>query len=99
MSAVSLTAVTMSMHVESSFYRYTSGIFQSPNCLQQPGGGHAVTIVGYSYDPRSNTGFWRVRNTWGPNWGESGYFRIRMDTSTYGAGECNMYLRGSFVQW
>lgn len=99
MSAVANFAVTMSMHVESGFYRYTSGIYQNPRCTSLPGGGHAVTIVGYSYDARTNSGYWRVRNTWGSGWGDKGYFNIRMDTTPYGPGECNMYLRGSFVQW
>jgi cathepsin X len=33
---------------------------------------HAVTIVGW------NNGNWIARNTWGENWGENGYFRVKM---------------------
>jgi len=99
MGVVANTAVSMSMHAVKNFYRYTTGIYENSQCLSQQGGGHAVTIVGYSYDRTTNTGFWRVRNTWGPNWGEFGYFRIKMDTRRDGLGECNMYLRGSFIQW
>ena len=33
-------------------------------------GGHAVLLVGYDKD----TEVYIARNSWGPNWGDSGYF-------------------------
>ena len=38
---------------------------------------HAVEIVDYGIS-RYGTPFWVVKNSWGPEWGENGYFRIRM---------------------
>jgi C1A family cysteine protease len=35
-------------------------------------GGHAVLVVGY--DDNSNR--FRVRNSWGPSWGQHGYFTM-----------------------
>jgi hypothetical protein len=37
--------------------------------------GHAVLLVGYDDATQS----FKVKNSWGPNWGESGYFRISYD--------------------
>lgn len=41
---------------------------------------HAVVIVGHgvSIDPLTGIGlpYWKVMNSWGPSWGERGFFRI-----------------------
>lgn len=35
-------------------------------------GGHEVAVVGWN-DAQQ---YWIVKNSWGPWWGESGYFRV-----------------------
>ena len=40
-------------------------------------GGHWVVIIGWKDDPDAeNGGYWICRNSWGPEWGEEGYFKI-----------------------
>jgi hypothetical protein len=39
-------------------------------------GGHAMLIVGFSLADNS----WIVRNSWGPDWGDQGHFRVPFDT-------------------
>lgn len=52
---------------------YTSGILYDKNCsedfLDQ-----AVLVVGYGSE--NGTDYWLVRNSWGEDWGENGYFRL-----------------------
>jgi len=43
---------------------------------QRPGGGHAMLIVGYDMPAK----VWIVRNSWGPGFGDGGYFRLPFET-------------------
>jgi cathepsin B len=63
--------------VYQDFMSYKGGIYKkTSNTLL---GGHAVKIVGWGTDKKSNTEYWVVANSWGPNWGEKGHFRIQMN--------------------
>jgi len=41
---------------------------------------HAVTLIGFGEEECEETGeikkYWKAKNSWGENWGESGFFRI-----------------------
>ena len=63
--------------VYSDFRYYSSGIYEHKSGQQE--GGHCVTIVGYNDTERC----WICKNSWGPGWGENGFFRI-------GYGECGI---------
>jgi len=62
----------------SSWSFYESGVFDGCN-QTQPDIDHAVQLVGYGTDPKLGD-YWLVRNSWSPNWGETGYLRIRRET-------------------
>ena len=70
-----------SMIVYEDFPDYTDGIYEfdrSSNLKQL--GGHMVAIVGYKDDPSIDSGgYWICKNSWGEEWGEDGYFRIKYD--------------------
>jgi C1A family cysteine protease len=42
-----------------------------------PMGGHAIEIVGWGKE--DGVAFWWICNSWGPDWGLGGYFRMKMD--------------------
>lgn len=63
--------------VYEDFYYYRSGIYR--HVYGGVVGGHAIKVVGWG--TYSGTGYWIVQNSWGPLWGENGFFRIAM-------GEC-----------
>ncbi|MDR3540719.1 MAG: C1 family peptidase, partial [Desulfosporosinus sp.] len=48
-------------------------------------GGHAVVIVGWGKDKQTGVDYWIVRNSWGPAWGDNGYFKIAR-----GVNECGI---------
>lgn len=39
---------------------------------------HAVVLYGYSKPKGLIDGWWTIKNSWGPNWGEKGFIRIIM---------------------
>ena len=41
---------------------------------------HLVSIVGWGIE--NNIPYWVIRNTWGTNWSDNGYVRIRNDNNT-----------------
>ena len=64
--------------VYQDFYTYTSGIYE--HATGSLLGGHAITVVGWGHDSVSGKDYWICKNSWGPSWGESGWFRIRLGT-------------------
>ena len=62
----------------SHFMLYHMGIFTacSPRQLD-----HAVVVVGFGISAATNMKYWIVRNSWGADWGESGYIRLLRSTS------------------
>ena len=63
-------ALVASFHVYEDFYLYSKGIYSYVK--GEFLGGHAIAIVGYD----STQEFWICKNSWGDDWGESGFFRI-----------------------
>ncbi len=69
--------VAVAVCVNSAFQAYDGGIFIGPSCTSM---NHAVVLVGWDDDQ----GVWYLRNSWGKNWGESGYMRIAYGVSKVG---------------
>jgi C1A family cysteine protease len=55
------------------FKNYKSGVYSYTTGKKL--GGHAVLLVGYNDAEK----YFIVKNSWGPGWGENGYFRIAYD--------------------
>jgi cathepsin L len=52
----------------SNWKSYSGGIFN--NCLNPPSYNHFVLLVGIV------SGNWKIKNSWGPKYGEKGYIRL-----------------------
>lgn len=75
------------------FQSYSSGILTSPLCGTTID--HAVEIVGFGVE--NDTQYWTVRNSWGEDWGENGYFRILRTDSTDDVGICGLAMEPSYI--
>jgi cathepsin B len=71
--------VEAGFRVYQDFMSYKSGVYR-----HQTGGllgGHAIEIIGWGKNADGE--FWVAKNSWGPSWGESGFFNIAF-------GECDI---------
>ncbi|NBX76533.1 MAG: hypothetical protein EBQ92_08255 [Proteobacteria bacterium] len=65
-----------SMVVYEDFIFYKGGVYKHATGSQL--GGHAITMMGWDDSAKA----WIVRNSWGEEWGEKGYFRIAYDDAS-----------------
>ncbi|KYB26628.1 Tubulointerstitial nephritis antigen-like [Tribolium castaneum] len=90
--------VQATMKVYHDFFTYKRGIYRhSPISTNDRTGYHSVRIVGWGeeYSPEGLKKYWKVANSWGPEWGENGYFRILR-----GSNECEIesFVLGTWAE-
>lgn len=72
--------VVVAFEVTSAFNHYHGGVFTYTGVLSDPN--HAVCLIGWVDDSSiASGGYWIARNSWGPTWGEDGYFRVAYNTT------------------
>jgi len=77
-------AVVVTVKSKGPFQLYKGGIFAGcPSGTTDTD--HAVTVVGYG--KQNNIPYWLIKNSWGTNWGENGYIRMRRNVGMCGIGK------------
>lgn len=71
--------VTTGMRVYDDLFEWDGRGVYKWNGTSPLSGGHAVVIVGWGV--MDGTPYWQVRNSWGPEWGDNGYFRLPRGTN------------------
>jgi len=91
-SAVASQPVSVAIEADKSvFQHYTQGLVTSSACGTALD--HGVLAVGYGVDGSNK--YWKVKNSWGAQWGESGYVRILRGSSVIG-GECGILKQAAY---
>jgi cathepsin L len=55
---------------------YASGILDDPLCRPENEPNHGVVVIGYGLDNESGQEYWLIKNSWGTEWGSSGYVKL-----------------------
>jgi cathepsin B len=72
--------VETAFSVYQDFLTYKTGVYKKTSNVFL--GGHAVKFVGWGVE--NNVKYWLVANSWNPNWGDGGYFKILRGTNECG---------------
>jgi len=88
MPAITKGPVSVAIEADQSCFQfYSSGVLNNPACGEQLD--HGVLLVGYG--TQGSTNYWKVKNSWGASWGESGYIRMIRDEN-----QCGIDLAASY---
>ena len=77
---VTYGAITTGVYAGVAFVKYKGGIFGENSLGNMPN--HAVNIIGWDDIKQA----WLIRNSWGSEWGESGYMWLKYNTNKIGTG-------------
>ena len=72
------------MSVYTDFLGYGAGIYKPHLAAVKVTGAIAVEIIGWGTDSDTQEKYWIVKNSWGSDWGEDGYARIKRGVKDLG---------------
>lgn len=82
--------VSVAFEVVRGFRFYKSGVYTSDTCGSSPMDvNHAVLAVGYGVE--DGIPYWLIKNSWGTQWGDDGYFKMEMGKNMCGIATCSSY--------
>jgi hypothetical protein len=68
----------VSIAIPEGFHQYESGVMDE--CPRDAVVTHGAVLLGYGEDHKLGVKYWKLQNSWGPEWGEEGRFRfLRQD--------------------
>ena len=96
MYIVSQHPILVTIDASMPFFRfYKGGIIQYkeyPECGKELN--HVVMLVGYGDE--NGVPYWILKNSWGEEWGEEGYFRIERRVNELNGGVCGILKRSYY---
>ena len=93
MAAVAEQPVSVAVEADGMDWQFYSGGVVTDSCGTNLD--HGVLVVGYGTDSAAGD-YWKVKNSWGPDWGESGYIRIGRGSKFDPNGECGILMDPSY---
>jgi hypothetical protein len=92
-SAVAMGPVSVAIEADAKIFQfYSGGVITSSECGNNLD--HGVLIVGYGEE--DGIPYWLVKNSWGSDWGDKGYVKIKRSESENDNGVCGIAMQPSF---
>lgn len=94
MTAVAQQPVSVAVEADGFDWQFYMGGVVTDSCGTNLD--HGVLVVGYGTDSSSGNDYWKVKNSWGEDWGENGYILIGRGDKFNAAGECGIQMVPSY---
>jgi C1A family cysteine protease len=95
MYAVAQQPVSVAVEADGFDWQFYSGGIVTDSCGTNLD--HGVLVVGYGTDYTSQPqDYWKVKNSWGVQWGEEGYIRLGRGQQFSSNGECGILMNPSY---
>jgi len=91
LNAVAVTPVSVAIEADQEAFQFYSSGVMTGDCGTNLD--HGVLAVGYGTD--NGTDYWKVKNSWGGDWGMSGYILMQRNKNQNG-GQCGIHLAASY---
>ena len=93
MAALAIGPVSIAIEAdETTFQHYSTGVLTSKCGTNLD---HGVLAVGYGVDEATGIKYWKVKNSWGPEWGAEGYILLERGSKQEG-GQCGILMAPSY---
>ena len=87
--------VAIGYQAAEGFRDYTGGVYNGTGICNSTADSvnHAVVVVGFNHEDINGTSvnYWIIKNSWGEDWGERGYFNMVRGVNMCGIAECASY--------
>lgn len=92
--AVIKQPVSVAIEADTSIFQFFhSGVITSTSCGQNLD--HGVLVVGFGIDKKTGIEYWKVKNSWGKNWGMDGFVYIQKNSNVQN-GICGILIEPSY---
>ena len=91
-TAIVQQPVSVAVEADQSVFQFYSGGVMDSTCGTQLD--HGVLAVGYGTDTGKE--YYKVKNSWGADWGEKGYIRLGRGAKFNPSGQCGIQMMASY---